>query len=141
MALVIVAVTRAVFAAATFSATLPSASSVPVSASTLNMTTEGASSSSVNMNDAGITVAMGGPVDVPVILIVSSVSSTMSSSGVNTKVPVLVSVFAGIVISKFVTSAKSTADGVPEPATVTVTVRASSKRTVPPIVAVTSTVF
>ena len=57
MALVIVAVTRAVFAAETFSATSVCALFVPVSASTLNMIAEGAASSSVTVTVTSLSVS------------------------------------------------------------------------------------
>ena len=96
-------------------------------------------SSSVNINIAEVAVAAGDPDTVPDTVTVSSSSSTLFGVGVNVKLPLADPVSAGMVMSKPVTGAKPTLPATPEPATDTATVRASSKRTLPPIVAVTAT--
>ena len=101
--------------------------------------TNPAPSSSVNINIAEVAVTAGVPDTVPDTVTVSSSSSTLFGVGVNVKLPLADPVSAGMVMSKPVTGAKPTLPATPEPATDTATVRASSKRTLPPIVAVTST--
>ena len=96
-------------------------------------------SSSVNINSADVTVAEGGPDDVPLMVMVSSSSSTLLAVGTSSKVTEPDVASASIVTSKSSTAAKPTTPVSSESATATVTIRSASKRTVPLIVAVTLT--